>query len=86
MKYRKKPVVIDAFRWMGFKDTTKLIEWAESHGVDWGRDWAMRDNSIGISTLEGVMKAMPGDWIIRGVAGEFYPCKEEIFDASYELA
>jgi hypothetical protein len=40
--------------------------------------------SLEIETLEGVMTAQPGDWIIRGIAGEFYPCKREIFTATYE--
>lgn len=42
------------------------------------------DGALLIATLEGVMKAQPGDWIIRGVKGELYPCKPDIFDATYE--
>lgn len=42
-------------------------------------------NHILISTLEGDMKALPGDWIIKGISGEFYPCKPDIFEATYEL-
>ena len=43
------------------------------------------DGRLMIATLEGVMHANPGDWIIRGVAGEFYPCRDDIFRATYEL-
>ena len=43
-----------------------------------------RYNWLDINTLEGVMKAMPGDWIIKGVKGEFYPCKPDVFEATYE--
>lgn len=43
-----------------------------------------RDETLLIQTLEGVMEARPGDWIIKGVAGEFYPCKPDIFEATYE--
>jgi hypothetical protein len=45
--------------------------------------WVMGD-AIEISTLEGVMRADPGDWIIKGIAGEFYPVKPDIFEATYE--
>lgn len=59
MKYRKKPVVIEAYR---------------------------TDVELDIETLEGTMKAMSGDWVITGVKGERYPCKDEIFRLTYEPA
>ena len=47
--------------------------------------WEMADNGgVNIHTLEGVMRADPGDWIIKGIKGEFYPCKPDIFAATYE--
>jgi hypothetical protein len=46
--------------------------------------WYMQTGGIYIPTLEGVVVASPGDWIIRGVKGEFYPCKPDIFEATYE--
>lgn len=92
-RYRKKPVVIEAAQvptWdpenaVAFVDECiSLAEWcggvsrmmneADEHGGP----------RIDITTLEGTMRADPGDWIIRGVAGEFYPCKPAIFEATYE--
>jgi len=89
MKFRKKPVVIDAMR---FDDTLTagnladfLGEKAHSDGlVSWGRDDPSA--AITIHTLEGDMKCQFGDWIIKGVKGEFYPCKPDIFAATYEPA
>jgi hypothetical protein len=51
-----------------------------------GCDWSLDGPSLALDTLEGTMTASPGDWIIRGVQGEFYPCKPDIFDATYEEA
>ena len=84
MKFRKKPVVIDAFQLpeAGDYDLDAFQQWAESVGfVDWVSD---RDETLTIPTLEGDHTAQPGDWIIKGVAGEFYPCKPEIFAQTYE--
>ena len=81
-RFRKKPVVIDAIQWTG-ENYTRLSEWL-SH---WRRPLprgAM--GTLMIPTLEGEMQADPGDWIIRGVKGEFYPCKPDIFEATYEPA
>lgn len=83
-KYRKKPVVIDAFQWTGGPDQTEDPAWitgAILHGdVGFDRD----RKSLWIRTLEGTMTAFVGDWIIRGVMGEIYPCKPDIFAANYE--
>ena len=76
-KYRKKPVEIEAVQWTG----TNGMEVAAF--LD-GQPWKDRPEGIVITTLEGAMTASPGDWIIRGVKGEFYPCKPDIFDATYE--
>ena len=86
MKYRKKPVVIDAIQ---FVDTVSRIgEIQEFMGGKTIRvDYADRNNPIiKIETLEGVMAANVGDYIIKGVKGEFYPCKPDIFEATYEVA
>lgn len=77
MKFRKKPVVIDAILWTG----TNLVEALQF--VTTG-DVGKSDDRFVIKTLEGDMSAAPGDWIIRGVQGEFYPCKPDIFAATYE--
>lgn len=78
-KYRKKPVVIEAVEYTGTFDE-KLAEWCGGRIVGLGQGFA----KIEIDTLEGVVTASPGDYIIRGVQGEFYPCKPDIFDATYE--
>jgi hypothetical protein len=85
-RYRKKPVVIEAIRYEG--DAAAVIAWVNSH-VPEDEDpavWEEDGPCIQIMTLEGTMRADPGDWIIRGVKGEFYPCKPDIFDATYEPA
>lgn len=79
MKYRKKPVVIDAYQWTGnIKYFGPLI--------DDCYDSIDSDGGIIIKTLEGNMKASLGDWVIKGVNGEHYPCKPDIFEKTYELA
>ena len=84
MKYRKKPVVIDAVQWKptdnGRQEGGWPIEFARA------KMWMVSvvDLSLLIPTLEGEMRASPGDWIIKGVKGEFYPCKPDIFAATYE--
>lgn len=79
-KYRKKPVVIEAVQWDGGKLSTIALIVAEKSSHVRVRD----DRSLEISTLEGHMRANVGDWIIRGVQGELYPCKPDIFAATYE--
>ncbi len=86
MKYRKKPVVIDAFRLPeeGVELTEDFHLWCAE--VDFLNYTSGRNETLEISTLEGNMVASPGDWIIKGVAGEFYPCKPDIFEQTYEPA
>ena len=84
-KFRKKPVVIEA-RQLSRESGPELAAWC---GGGWcslyGRGDRGEDIShIAIKTLEGWMRAELGDWIIKGVAGEFYPCKPDIFAATYE--
>ena len=83
-KYRKKPVVIEAVRYTGASPGGNGFDI-----VQWGKPTiasAIFPDELQIRTLEGVMTAAPGDWIIKGVAGEFYPCKPDIFAATYEAA
>ena len=76
MKYRKKPIVIEALQFNGnFAECEAFV----------GGDAEFRNGELIIATLEGAMHASPGDWIIRGVKGEFYPCKPDIFEATYEV-
>jgi hypothetical protein len=80
MKYRKKPVVIEAVQWTGDNG-------AEMHTFcPSAMATAAKNSPIYIPTLEGEMTAQVGDWIIRGVKGEYYPCKPDIFAATYEAA
>ena len=82
MKYRKKPVVIEAFRF-GFD---VVPEWFLSK-LTADQLSTYRDlQSCEIGTLEGTMRADRGDFIIQGVKGEMYPCKPDIFEATYEPA
>lgn len=86
--YRKRPVVIEARQFDGSVESANaILGWI---GVCGGRAVrvARRDPAQGIliNTLEGDHEARPGDWIIKGVAGEFYPCKPDIFAATYEDA
>lgn len=86
MRYRKKPVVIEAIQ---FVDTTERIGEIQEFmgGITIRVDYADKNNPIiKIETLEGVMAANVGDYIIKGVKGEFYPCKPDIFEATYEVA
>ena len=83
MKYRNKPVVIEAVQWSPGVILPK--EWADN-GVSQiiYVEQPLTGPELAIKTLEGVMTARPGDFIIKGVKGEFYPCKPDIFEATYE--
>jgi hypothetical protein len=79
--YRKKPVVIEAMQLTSNDALAAAITWCG------GRPWMVdMEPGVQIKTLEGIMYASPGDWIIKGVKGEFYPCKPDIFEATYEPA
>jgi len=94
MKYRKKPVIIEARQWDGTAEgATPIIDWIV--GLDGTARFVDYDQSAGysrsipltslqIDTLEGTMHAIPNDMICRGTHGEFYPCRPDIFDACYE--
>lgn len=90
MKYRKKPVIIEAITF------DELVQYGREHGANIvnGIPWAFiyngqpitheNDNCYLITTLEGTMKMGPTDMLITGVKGEIYPCKSDIFEATYE--
>ncbi len=84
-RFRKKPVVIDAFR-IRREGPTPTPDWF-TEALMTGNVWYQggEDFYFTIKTLEGEMRANIGDWIIRGVQGELYPCKPDIFEATYEL-
>lgn len=73
--YRKKPVEVQAVQWNG-ENVGEVLKFCENA--------RLKDDSIFIDTLEGIMEAKTGDYIIKGVKGEFYPCKPDIFEATYE--
>jgi hypothetical protein len=72
MKFRKKPVVVEATQWFKDGDHPAVEKW--------------NDNEYRIKTLEGAHIVTIGDWIITGVKGEHYPCKPDIFELTYEVA
>ena len=87
-QYRKKPVVVEARQFFGTtKNAAEIKDWAFGWGVRIS-DGIMLDEdhtrTLDIDTPEGVMVAQPGDWIIRGILNEFYPCKPDIFEQTYE--
>lgn len=80
MKYRKKPVVIEAFR---FQIDKSMPDWFNEKRIT-NEIITYDDGTCDIKTLEGTMKANKGDYIIQGVNGEIYPCKPDIFEKTYE--
>lgn len=99
MKFRKKPVVIEAVQWFPPSDARhdpSMLSHRKGNTVDppdfrqpgdlfqFSEFPGMGDDIFLIRTLEGDMRVSPGDWIITGVKGEKYPCKPDIFEATYE--
>ena len=74
-KYRKKPVVVEAIQWTG-DNTAEIMRWVGDNAYFRG--------TLYIKTLEGNYRASVGDYIIKGIKGEFYPCKPVIFEKTYE--
>ena len=94
MKYRKKPVVVDAIQ-LTRESAVKVYEWVhDCKAIKTDMDLHKWDDYLSflekkgmkIPTLEGNMIASMGDYIIKGIKGEFYPCKPDIFEATYEVA
>lgn len=81
--FRKKPVVIEAVQFTGknFEEITAFCPIAEVFHNE-----PLQLNTLGIRTLEGTMEGSVNDWIIKGVNGEFYPCKPDIFEKTYDPA
>lgn len=79
MKYRKKPVVIDAVQWTG-DNYVEIFEFTE----DKAYPFEPHSDTLIVSTLEGEMKALKGCYIIRGVDGTYYPCQDTVFNKTYE--
>lgn len=90
-KFRKKPVVIEAWQWNFDEPEQEPIPgWLNVASACWPTAGVNFETGhpdgprIAIATLEGVMVAKPKDWIIKGIKGELYPCKPDIFEATYE--
>ena len=77
-RYRKKPIIIEAMQWTGnnLEDLRDFVPEKFRHNKV--------NQPLGIKTLEGVMTVSVGDYVIKGIRGEFYPCKPDIFEATYE--
>ncbi len=97
MKYHKKPVVIEAMEFGPYTEALapypplpeggKLWQWLTDGGADFKLNADISEPGpafLEIHTLEGIMRADIGDYIIKGIKGEFYPCKPDIFEATYE--
>lgn len=90
MKYRKKPIVIEAIRWRGnnLEEVMKFINSEftfEKDIIYFTKKFSYDGIDLYIDTLEGKMKVSQNDYIIKGIKGEFYPCKPDIFDKTYEV-
>lgn len=88
-KYKKKPVIISAIQWNG-NNLQEIIDFTGLHPSAEKWSWeqyelVVKEEGLKIFTLEGAMMANIGDFIIKGVKGEFYPCKPDIFEATYSL-
>jgi hypothetical protein len=78
--FKKKPITIEAMQLDGPETVQPIVQWMNSATTGWQTD----PPTIWIDTLEGRMTAEDGDWIVKGVAGEFYPCKDNIFIRTYQ--
>jgi len=83
MKFRKRPVIIEAVQWRT-DNLDEIIDGLRLENDSLKSVYPTSDGGLYIRTLEGQMLASHGDWIIKGVAGELYPCKPDIFERTYE--
>ncbi len=83
MKYRKKPIVIEAIQWNG-KNRVEVAKFVKGETLKYTDALLLPSNYMFIKTLEGTMRADIDDWIIKGVVGEYYPCKPNVFEATYD--
>jgi len=83
MKFKKKPLVIEAIQWLKIGDHHKVIRLNGKYNCkECGQ---IEDQHGWILTLDGGHIVCPNDWIIKGIKGEFYPCKPDIFNMTYDL-
>ena len=86
MKFKKKPVTVEAIQWKG-DNVGEILEFTSHNDIRLTNHEhnGVVESDLFINTLEGTMHASEGDWIIRGVHGEYYPCKPDIFVETYEI-
>ena len=88
MKFRKKPIVIDAVQWNGknFDEIMNFMQYFHGNKFNYenAEEQAYKTKQLTIQTDEGLMTASLNDWIVKGVKGEFYPCKPDVFELTYE--
>lgn len=86
-RFRKKPVEIEAMQFTDLDSYLDIVAWMKGSGDTHALADEVRYETpiMLLHTLEGTMAASPGDWIIRGVKGEFYPCRCDIFEATYDV-
>ncbi|TXI82186.1 MAG: hypothetical protein E6Q39_00020 [Crocinitomicaceae bacterium] len=88
-KFVKKPVEIEAIQWTGdnYAEIYHFLEGDDSPASEWGENLHIETRGdtelLYIHTLEGTMLARIGDWIVKGIKGDFYPCKPDIFELTY---
>lgn len=83
-KFRKKPVEIEAVLLSSVGEMKRALRWMEAHGAHGIVNDACEPPYLLVNTLEGTMEAAQGSYLIKGVQGEFYPCKADIFKSTYE--
>lgn len=83
MKYRKKPVVVEAFRWDG-ENWEEIEKWSGGAVYVRGRSLPLKERIMQTQTLEGQMECPVFWWVIKGVKNEFYFCRPDIFEMTYE--
>jgi len=85
--FRNKPIVIEAIQWNGsnLHEITEFSNGKATRHIAYEGNTPIETDNLSINTLEGKMIATQKDWIIKGVQGEFYPCKPDIFEKTYEL-
>jgi hypothetical protein len=83
MRYKTKPVEINAYKYQAELGNNRLMNWLSQQGANVS-GWIFHDGEIIIPTLEGDMTISDGDFIIHGLKGEYYPCKPDIFEIKYE--
>ncbi len=82
-RFCKKPVEIDAIQWTGYNEV-EVMAFIDAGDDPPAAEYHQLTADFSITTLEGVMLARVGDWLIRGIQGELYPCKPDIFEQTYE--